>query len=141
MTRKTKNRRVDKFQAPSYAETGRVFLESAKALSLVADEQAPYGNAIGLLAIHAVIAYTDALSIAFGECKSAADHTAAADNLRRILGSQLSAEMGKRLSKALLEKDVVSYQGHFYDLAEGRKLLALAETYCTWAKDLFQRRP
>jgi hypothetical protein len=77
MVKRTTTRRVDKAQAPKYADTGRVFLASARALSDVADDDAPYGNAIALLAIHATISYTDALSIAYGEKKSADEHTKA----------------------------------------------------------------
>jgi hypothetical protein len=141
MTRKTKSRRIDRLQAAKYLETGRVFLESAKALSIVADEQANYGNAIGLLSIHAAISFTDALSIAYGECKSTDEHIAAIDTLQSILGNRLPPDMAKRLRKLLLEKDVVSYQGQFYDLDEGRQLLLLTEAYCKWAWDLFQLRP
>lgn len=71
MVRRTNARRVDRQDAPGYAETGRTFLQSALALSDIADEGAPYGNAIGLLAIHAAISYADALTIGFGEKKSA----------------------------------------------------------------------
>lgn len=123
-----------------YAETGRVFLESARALSTVADAHAPYGNAIGLLAIHAAISFTDSLSIAFGENKSTGEHAAAVQNLQAILGSRMPKEMSKRLRKILLDKDAVSYQGHFYSLADGRKVLKLAEEYSAWAWDLYQRR-
>jgi hypothetical protein len=140
MTRKTKHQRVDKYHAAAYAGTGRVFLESAQALSTVADEGAPYGNAIGLLAIHAVISYADALSIALGETKSTDVHAAAADHLAAVLGADLPKDMAKCLRKMLIEKDVVSYQGHLYDLAEGRRLLAQAAEFCAWARDYLQRR-
>ncbi len=141
MARRTKNKRVDKGQSTKYADTGRVFLASARALSTLGDEQAPYGNAIGLLAIHAAIRYSDAVSIAFGEQKSTGGHVDAADHLRTMMGQRLPDDMAKRLQKILLEKDIVSYQGNFYDLAEGRKLLKVAEVFCDWAHDLFQRRP
>lgn len=141
MAGRSRIKRVDKTQASRYAETGRVFLESARALSVVADAGAPYGNATGLLAIHASIGYTDCLSIAFAGIKSTGEHTSAADNLQEVLGARLPISMGKVLRKILMAKDDISYQGHFYPLSEGRKLLKLAEAYCEWAGDLFQRRP
>lgn len=141
MVRRTTTRRVDRTLAPKYAETGRVFLASAKALSDVADEDAPYGNAIALLAIHATISYTDALSIAYGEKKSADEHTKAVETLRSILGSRLPEARVKQLRKVLLQKDTVSYQGSFYSLVEGTSLLQLAEPYCKWAAELVEQRP
>jgi hypothetical protein len=141
VVKRTTTRRIDREQAPKYAGTGRVFLESAKALSDVADEGAPYGNAIALLAIHAVISYTDALSIAFGERKSADEHTKAADTLRTILGSRLPDNMAQVLRRVLGEKDTVSYQGTYYDLESGRRLLQKSESYCRWAQKVFEVRP
>lgn len=141
MVKRTKARRVDKQQAPKYSETGRVFLESAQALSAVADDGAPYGNAIALLAIHATISYTDALSIAYGERKSADEHTKAVDTLRTILGSRLPEEPAKQLRRILTEKDTVSYQGRYYTLEDGRKVLTFAETFCTWARKALEIRP
>ncbi len=124
-----------------YAATGRVFLTSAQALSDVADEDAPYGNAIALLSIHACISCTDALSIAYGERTSADDHTEAVDALRSIIWSRLTAEGAKQLRKILLATDIVAHQGAYYTLEEGKRLLQLAEGYCKWATDLFESRP
>lgn len=134
-------RRVDKTQAAGYAETGRVFLASAQALSDVADEGAPYGNAIALLAIHASISCSDALSIAFGERKSAVEHSKAVDTLASILGSRLSAARARDFRKILMEKDTVSYQGSYYTLEEGQRILKVAQSYCAWAREVFEARP
>lgn len=141
MVKRGASKRVDKSHAPQYADTGRVFLESAQALSDVADEGAPYGNAIGLLAIHAAISYGDALSIAFGQLKSADEHMKAADALRSVLGSRLPAEQFKSFRAVLQEKDAVSYQGTYYTLADGRKLLKRSKSFCAWALEVFQTRP
>ena len=141
MVKRTASKRVDKSRAPQYAETGRVFLESAQALADVADDGAPYGNAIALLAIHAAISYSDALTIAFGELKSADEHTKAADTLRSVLGSRLPTDQVKSFRTILQEKDAVSYQGTYYTLADGRKLLKRSRTFCAWALELFQTRP
>jgi hypothetical protein len=141
MVKRTRTRRIDKTSAPSYAETGRVFLAGAQALSDVAEDEAPYGNAMALLSIHACISYTDALSIAFGERKSTDEHSKAVDALRSVLGNRLTIERVKQLRRILLEKDKVSYQGAYYTLEEGRRFLSLAAGYCKWAGDLFERRP
>jgi hypothetical protein len=141
MTKRRASKQIDRSQAGSYANTGRVFLESARALSVLADESGPYGNAIALLAIHATISHTDALSIAYGERKSTDEHERAADGLRSVLGNRLPASRIKELRKVLLEKDTVSYQGSSYTVEDGRKILATAESYCEWASNLYEQRP
>lgn len=141
MVKRTTTRRVDRSQALKYAESGRVFLESARDLSLVADEGAPYGNAVALLAVHAAISYADALSIAYGERKSADDHTKAVDTLRTILGNRLPDDRAKQLRRILMEKDAVCYQGTYYTLDQGRKLLTLSDRFCTWAREAMELRP
>lgn len=139
MARRVASKPVDKSQASAYAETGRVFLESAKALALVADAAAPYGNAIGLLAIHATISYSDALSIAFGGRKSTGAHTEALNLLRDVLENELPAEMARKFERIVAKKDAISYRGLLFPLADGRKLLASAEAFCVWARDYLQR--
>lgn len=140
MVKRTTRKRVDRSQASKYAETGRVFLESARALANVADEGAPYGNAISLLSIHASISYTDALTIAFGEKKSTGEHGKATDTLRAVLGSRVDDKQVKILNQVLLQKDIVSYQGNYYSLEDGLRLLEKAEAYCQWAMETFETR-
>ena len=113
MVKRTQTRKVDKSQAGKYA----------------------------LLAIHAAISYSDALSIAYGGIKSTDDHAKAVDALRSVLGAQLMIARAKELLKILLEKDAVSYQGSYYTLEEGQRILAVAESYCAWARRVFEGRP
>ena len=107
-------------------------------MSDVADEEAPYGNAIALLAIHAAISYSDALSIAHGELKSTDEHTKAVEALRSVLKAKLTARRAKELRKILVEKDAVSYQGSYYTLSEGRRILRVAESFCAWAGEILE---
>ena len=141
MVKRTRSKRIDRSQASRYAEAGRVFLESARTLSDIADDTSPYGNAIALLSIHAAISYTDALTIAFAEQKSADQHVKAVDNLRAALGSRVDDAQAKILRQILQPKDTVSYQGTFYGLKDGRALLKKAEGFCRWAKDTYEARP
>lgn len=141
MVKRTNAKRVDRSEATRYAETGRALLESARALSELAHEGAPYGNAIALNSIHAAISYTDALTIAFGEKRSADEHGKAVDTLRSVLGSKLDDKSAKVLRQILQQKDTVSYQGTFYSLEEGRKVLQMTESFCKWAKAVFETRP
>lgn len=140
MVKRTQTRKVDRAQSANYAKTGRVFLTSARALSDVAGEDAPYGNAIALLAIHAAISYSDALSIAYGGIKSTDEHAKAVDALRSVLGAQLPIARTKELLKILFEKDAVSYQGSYYTLDEGQRILGVTESYCAWARKMFEGR-
>lgn len=141
MVKRTNARRVGKHEALGYAETGRIFLESARALSEIADESTPYGNAIGLLSIHATISYADASTIAFGEKKSADEHRRAVDTLRSVMGSKLDELAAKAFRQVLQQKDTFSYQGEFYSIEDGRKLLKQAELFCKWARSVFETRP
>jgi len=135
MVRRSRARRVDKSEATRYLAAGEALLASARALGDVADASAPYGNAIALLAIHAALSHTDALTVRYGETKSAGEHIRAAETLRSVLGTRLPNERQQALRRILGEKDSVAYQGTYYPLAEGRKLLRAAEGYCGWAAE------
>jgi hypothetical protein len=142
MTRRTPRKRVDRFQAEKYRRVGASLLESATALETVAAEDDRFGNAIAILAIHAAIAYADALSIAYGEVKSGAgDHRAAADVLRDALGPSADSRMVGRFGAILASKDRVSYTGTHYTVDDATRLLAEARAFCGWAEELYARRP
>jgi hypothetical protein len=141
LVRRARSKRIDKSQALKYAQTGRYFLESARALSEIADDGAPYGNAIALNSIHAAISFADSLTIAFGERKSGDQHEKAIDVLRTTLGSKIDEKMAKAFVQILQQKDTVSYQGSYYSVGDGRKVLKRAESFCKWASDVFETRP
>lgn len=53
----------------------------------------------------------------------------------------MPAEMVKILRAVVGAKDEVSYQGAYYPLHDGRRLLEKAVRFYLWADDLYQRRP
>jgi hypothetical protein len=142
VTRRIPQKRIDRFQAVKYHRVGASLLDSAEVLEAVAAEDDRFGNAIGIIAIHAAIAYADTLSIAYREVKSAAgDHRAAADVLRDALGPSADPAMINRFGALLARKDQVSYTGTFFGMDDAMRLLAESRTFCEWAEDLYARRP
>jgi hypothetical protein len=133
---------VDPSQAEKYRRVGASLLASARALEAVAVAGDPYGNAIGVVAVHSAIAYNDALCIAFASLKSTeGDHRKAADVLKRALKSRAEPVQAERLRSILGTKDRVSYAGQFYALDEARSLLSEAETFGAWAEQMYRERP
>ncbi|HEX8904242.1 MAG TPA: hypothetical protein VF771_05330 [Longimicrobiaceae bacterium] len=127
-------------RASSYHAIGRALLETAKALDVIAEPK--YGNGLGIIAVHAAIAYTDALTVAYRELKSVSgDHTMAADLLEHALGRRADPAQLKRLRYVLDAKTHVSYGGSYYTLDEGRELLVAVTRYSTWAEDMLASRP
>lgn len=142
MTRRIPQKRVERFQAEKYRRVGASLLESAAALETVAEDDDRFGNAIAIVAIHAAIAYADALAIAYREVKSGAgDHRAAADLLRDALGPSADARMVTRFGAIVANKDRVAYTGTFFRMNEALRLLSEARVVCEWAEDLYARRP
>jgi hypothetical protein len=142
VVRRTRARQVDRLTATKYRQVGSAFLDSADALSALADDDESYGNAIGLLAVHAAIAFADAVSIAYGERKSAAgDHEQAVTVLRSVLTVRLPSTMDSLLLSLVKAKDGVAYQGKYYPLQDGRDLLGKATRFAQWADRMYQQRP
>lgn len=142
MVRSGRSKGVDPYQAEKYRRVGASLLASAQALESIAVTGDPYGNAVGVVAIHAAIAYNDALTIAFRGIKSTeGDHRKAADVLQTALGHRAQANQMDRLRSMLSLKDRISYGGQFYTLEEARQLLRSAEAFCAWAESLYAERP
>ena len=111
---------------------GAALLDSAHVLAEVATDADSYGNAIAVVAVHACIAYNDALSIAWRGVKSTdGDHARAADTLVFALGHLAAAEQVRRLRAVLSRKDEVSYQGSYYRVTEAIRLLQQAVAFCS----------
>lgn len=124
----------DRSRAAKYLAVGRALHETARHLDLMAE--AKYGNGLAIIAIHAAIAYTDALTTAFREIKSTdGDHTRAADVLVHALGHQASPEQMRRLKGILNAKTHASYSGAYYTLQDGQNILRETELYVRWAEE------
>jgi hypothetical protein len=142
MVRSGSHKSVDRSQAEKYRRVGASLLASARALESIAVPGDPYGNAIGVVAVHAAIAYNDALTIAFRGIKSTeGDHRKAADVLQQALGHRAAAEQVDRLRSVLSMKDRISYAGQYYTLQEAQQLLQSADAFAAWAEALYLERP
>lgn len=107
----------------------------------VADEDARYGNAIAVIAIHAAIAYNDAVTIAYGGSKSTeGDHEKAPDALIAALKNPSPAQVDL-LRAVVKKKDSASYRGEYYTMEDAVMVLRRAEKFCEWAEEMYQSRP
>ncbi|HYR11287.1 MAG TPA: hypothetical protein VEQ60_26130 [Longimicrobium sp.] len=142
MVTRGSRKQVDRAQAEKYRRVGEALLNSAQALAELATDSDSYGNAIAVVAVHACIAYNDALSIAWKGVKSTdGDHTRAPDTLLFALTHQVPAERVRQLKAVVAKKDHVSYQGTYYRIDEATWLLETAAGFCAWAEEMFEKRP
>ena len=133
---------VDRSVADKYRRVAASLLESARTLVEISDEDDHSGNAIAIVAVHAAIAWTDAVCIAYAGMKSTdGDHHRAADLLQDALGTRADAKALRSLRSVLQKKDMVAYGGDYYRVSEARTLLANVEAYCGWAEKSYDRRP
>ena len=92
--------------------------------------------------MHAAIAYTDALTIAFRGVKSVdGDHTRAAEVLVHALGQRADEGQVRRLKRVLNSKSQVSYSGDYYTLSEGREIFRDVSRYGSWAEEMLLSAP
>lgn len=142
MVKRHRRRTLDRSQSAKYHRVGRGLYRSACDLSELASEDEGYGNAIGILVVHAAIAYGDALCIAFGGFKStAADHLLAVKALKDALGSRARSDRLKDLTRIIGEKDAIAYQGSYYATEDAQVLLERLKVFRTWAENLYRERP
>lgn len=143
MVRQSRSKGVPRHRAPEYRRVAEGLYWSAEDLFALADERSRYGNAIGVLAVHSAIAWTDALTIGFGGRKhTGARHVGAADVLLEEVGEiRVSSDARKTLQAILGAKDEVSYQGEYYSVEQAMTLLTQLRAYRDWARETFERRP
>lgn len=140
MVRSSQSKDVPRHRATQYRRVGDSLAKGAEDLFTL--EDAAYGNAIGVLVVHAAIAWTDALTIAFGGKKhTGADHEKAADLLLQELGERVLPEARKKLQAILRAKDSVSYMGESYTLDQAMVVLTHLRSYLDWARNTFELRP
>lgn len=140
MARTDRAKRTDPARADSYAEVGRRLLHAARAITEQGDER--HASALAILAVHATIAYADAVAIHSGGRRStASEHTAVLTLLRDVLGNRLTAGIAKDMQRVIAEKDKFEYQGYVADLAEARMLLDRAERTAAWCEQWMNTTP
>lgn len=122
-----KTSRHDRAVAVKYLAIGTALRKTARDLNTLAD---------------AVIAYCDAVSIAYREIKSAdGDHRRAADVLAHALGNRAESDQIDRVTRILDAKTHASYSGNYYSLEEAQRIFDQAERFMAWAEDLYNNRP
>ena len=142
MTKARATKSTDRGQAVKYRGVARAFLTAADALSLIADQDETYGNAIALLAVHICVSYADATCIGYGEQKSkAGDHALVVPLLRDTMRDRLPADVEKSLRLVVTRKDEIAYQGLQFSLRDARQLLERAQHFAEWAEQMYQLRP
>jgi hypothetical protein len=142
MVTRGSRKEVDRGQAERYRRVGAALLQSAEVMAELATESDSFGNAIAVVAVHACIAYNDALCIAWKGVKSTeGDHTRAPDTLVFALSHQAPPERVRQLRTVVDKKDHVSYQGSYYRVGEARRLLNDAVGFCGWAERIYDQHP
>lgn len=141
MVSRGRRKTLDASHGDRYRRMGSALIESARVLHDLADEEDRFGNAIGIVVVHAVIAYADALSIAYGGFKSTeGDHAKAVDALQDAMGHQADPAKVRLLRSVISRKDEISYSGTFYRMERARKVFEEAVSFAEWAEDMYVRR-
>jgi hypothetical protein len=97
---------------------------------------------MAIVAVHAAIAYADALSIAFRDLKSVdGDHSMAVVTLRHAMGHRADEAQMKRLGNIIDEKSAVSYQGQYYTLDDAKAVVEKLDAFAEWVLMLWEDRP
>ena len=130
----------DPSRAIKYLSIGRSLHRNTQELKAISESR--YGNGLAIIAIHAAIAYTDTLTIAFRGIKSQdGDHARAADVLAHALGNRPEhARQINRLRGILQAKSDASYSGQYYTLDDARRLIRETSEFIRWAEDLLATR-
>jgi hypothetical protein len=131
----------DPSRAAKYLAIGRSLHRNSQELEAISETR--YGNGLAIVAIHAAIAYTDALTIAYRGIKSQdGDHTRAADVLAHALGQRREhAPQVNRLRDILQAKSDASYSGTYYTLDDGKRIARETSEFVRWAEDMLANRP
>ena len=131
----------DPSRAVKYLSIGRSLHRNTQELDAISETR--YGNGVASIAIHAVIAYTDAITIRYRGIKSQdGDHARAAYVLAYALGHHRDyAGQVSRLRGILQAKSDASYSGRYYTLEDGRRLAREAAEFIRWAEEMLANHP
>lgn len=131
----------DPSRAVKYLTIGRSLHRNSQEMEAISESR--YGNGLAIIAIHAAIAYTDALTIAYRGIKSQdGDHARAADVLGHALGQKREyTPQVNRLRRILQAKSDVSYSGQYYTLEDGKRIAAEVTEFAHWAEEMLAKRP
>lgn len=133
---------MDRAQASRFCRVGRALRSSARDLAEVAEGGDVYGNAIAIVAIHAAIAYGDALTIAYGGVRSTSgSHEDLVDLLKDVLPPRaVGDEVVGDLGALLRMKDRVSYQGSYFKVSDAVPMIERLDRFSAWAEQMYDAR-
>lgn len=116
-----------------------MYLESAEKFYSGAEQEVNNSNlpSAAVLIIHAAIAYTDALTIKFGNVKSSGDsHGQAAVLLEQILYlTDIDKNAIANFKKLIVEKNKVSYTGNIPSKSKVSNMMKTLTRYREWARN------
>lgn len=138
MTRTGAGKPVDLSAWRGRLDNARAYHRSA-ADGLALMERSGNANPIMSDVVLAAIAYTDALTAAFGGRVNQKDHAAAAKTLRDVLGNRVPKGQLTRLSSMLAEKDAVQYGARFGRFQDAEAMLADLDAFAAWAEQELRR--
>jgi hypothetical protein len=132
-------KREDRERYVQYQSVGRALHTTARDLAMIGEPK--YGNGLAIIAIHAAIAYTDALTVAYRQIRSTdGEHVQAASVLEHALGSTADAEQVRRVRRILGAKSHASYSGNYYTLEDGAAILKELDRFAEWAEERLAER-
>lgn len=134
MVKMGSTKREDRDRFVQYQSIGRALHSTARDLAMIGEPK--YGNGLAIIAIHAAIAYTDALTVAYRQIRSTdGEHVQAANILVHALGPIADTDQVRRLRRMLSAKSHASYSGSYYTLQDGVEILNDLGRYAEWAED------
>lgn len=139
MTRRGTSKQVDSTFALGRLKKAIAFHEVAR-LALEYIDHVGDADPVASNAILAAIAYTDALTAAYGGRVNQKDHSSAVKLIRDTLGKALPDAQERRLGKLLARKDEVQYGSRTGRSQEAELILESLGEFGTWARAMLTDR-
>jgi len=139
MTRTGTSKQVDSIFAIGRLRKAVAFHEVAR-LALEHIDRVGDPDPVASNAILAAIAYTDALTAAYGGRANQKDHASAVKLLRDTLGKALPDAQERRLSRLLARKDEVQYGSRAGRNPEAELIRESLDEYGIWARTMLAAR-
>jgi hypothetical protein len=135
MTRTGASKAVDPTHASGRLRKAEAFHEASRVIS---DNIASVrdGDVVTANVVLAAIAYTDALTAAYGGRVNQKDHAAAVKLLRDVLGKALPDAQERRLARLLGRKDETAYGASIGRTDEALQTVENLDQFGSWAKSM-----
>ena len=136
MPRTTVRKGVDRTRSADYLTVAENFFKAGELA-----REFEYWNAAGLLAVHAAIAFADAICVKLGGVKSRGeDHHEAIALLNELTAvSEAQKKALNQFRKIIDHKTSVSYAGDVYGRADVEVLWRLVVRFREWTRSVLQK--